>query len=448
MKKKFNLKRFFITLFAMCILISAYTVSASAAAKPKLSASKKTLTVGDTYTLTMKKNKKTVTWSTSKSAVVQIQKVNNNSVKLIAKKSGSAKITAKIGKKKYTCKVTVKAAPKLNKKFVTLMKGKSVKLKLTGGSGKAKWKNSDKSVVSMKKVSKNVYKITAKKAGTANITVKIGNKTLTCSVLAQIKDYGGKGKRGTYELYHSTCNKSGFVSFVKGSSRIRKAGSELTLTPTLDAPGDIIRGYCNRDKAQWRVISGNSVVITQYFHKSNMYIPTGYLDAVVHGVKKGRSVLGLYESGKLLTKVTVNVTREWQGYDYYKKWKAETTKKIWQAAYPGKSINSLTDKEKVEALVKADLTKYAGNGERNYFRLVKYGVPLNKENAADGKLLFVGDVAEDLGCNVGYYYGQGYDFDDDEWEPSEAPGIGVWNLSLDEIEVEFANGRWGYYSPE
>ena len=71
-----------------------------------------TLRVGDSYTLKVKgAGKKKVSWKSSKKKVAAVSK--KGVVK--AKKTGSAKITAKVGKKKYTCKVTVREAVKRKK---------------------------------------------------------------------------------------------------------------------------------------------------------------------------------------------------------------------------------------------------------------------------------------------------------------------------------------------
>lgn len=74
------------------------------AATIKLSASKKTLEVGKSFTLQVKGTKKKVTWSTSKKSVATVSQKG----KVTAKKAGTATITAKVGGKSYKCKVTVK----------------------------------------------------------------------------------------------------------------------------------------------------------------------------------------------------------------------------------------------------------------------------------------------------------------------------------------------------
>lgn len=79
-----------------------------AKAKVKLNKKKIVLTVGKKAKLKVKGTKKKVKWSSSKKKVATVTK--KGVVK--AKKKGTAKIVAKIGKKKYTCKVVVKAKKK------------------------------------------------------------------------------------------------------------------------------------------------------------------------------------------------------------------------------------------------------------------------------------------------------------------------------------------------
>ena len=74
----------------------------------------------------------------------------SGSGKVIAKKSGSATITAKVGKKKYSCKVTVES-PKLSKKSLALKVGKTSTIKVKGTKQTVKWKSSKKSVATVKK---------------------------------------------------------------------------------------------------------------------------------------------------------------------------------------------------------------------------------------------------------------------------------------------------------
>ena len=84
-----------------------------AKAKVKLNKKKLVLTVGKKAKLKVKGTKKKVKWSSSKKKIATVTK--KGVVK--AKKKGTAKIVAKIGKKKYTCKVVVKAKKKAKVTF-------------------------------------------------------------------------------------------------------------------------------------------------------------------------------------------------------------------------------------------------------------------------------------------------------------------------------------------
>lgn len=87
------------------MVVSMLPVSTMAKKAPKLNKKKLTLTVGISYQLKLKNNKKKVKWSSSKKKVAIV----STKGKVRAMSAGSCKITAKVGKKKYTCKVTVKA---------------------------------------------------------------------------------------------------------------------------------------------------------------------------------------------------------------------------------------------------------------------------------------------------------------------------------------------------
>lgn len=93
------------------VLVLALTITCvsnvSAKAKPKLNKKKATIYVGNTVSLKMKNTKKKVKWTSSKKSVATVSKKGV----VTGKKAGTAKITAKVGKKRWTCKVTVKSLP-------------------------------------------------------------------------------------------------------------------------------------------------------------------------------------------------------------------------------------------------------------------------------------------------------------------------------------------------
>lgn len=95
---------------------------------PKISKKSGTVYVGKTITLKMNNTTRKVTWSTKDKAIAT---VNSKGV-VKGKKAGTTTITAKVGSKKYTCKVTVK------KKTSTADKEKAAVLKRINQERKAK----------------------------------------------------------------------------------------------------------------------------------------------------------------------------------------------------------------------------------------------------------------------------------------------------------------------
>ncbi len=111
-----QLKKWACTLLMLLVLSCGSTAVLSCAITPitaeaftmvpltKINKKKLTLDKGKTYQLKIKGTKKKVTWKSNKPSVA---KVNNKGL-VTAKSAGTAKITAKVNGKKYTCTVTVK----------------------------------------------------------------------------------------------------------------------------------------------------------------------------------------------------------------------------------------------------------------------------------------------------------------------------------------------------
>lgn len=91
-----------LSLITILLLIVCMAVPVSAAGK--INKKKATLKVGQTLQLKVTGTKGKVKWKSSKKSVATV----SSKGRVKAKKKGSATITAKVGKKKYTCKVTVK----------------------------------------------------------------------------------------------------------------------------------------------------------------------------------------------------------------------------------------------------------------------------------------------------------------------------------------------------
>jgi hypothetical protein len=90
-----------VMILAMLVSMFAMTLTANAA---KLNKKKTTVAIGSTVKLQVTGTSKKAKWSSSNKSVATVSK--KGVVK--GKNAGTAKITAKVGKKKFTCKVTVK----------------------------------------------------------------------------------------------------------------------------------------------------------------------------------------------------------------------------------------------------------------------------------------------------------------------------------------------------
>lgn len=109
--KKFNKSLAITLILSLCLTLAA---PVDAKSKVKLNITKATLSVGGSINLKLLNNKKKVTWKSSNKKVASVTKKG----KVKAKKKGKASIVAKVGKKKYICKVTVGKVSKKSTKNV------------------------------------------------------------------------------------------------------------------------------------------------------------------------------------------------------------------------------------------------------------------------------------------------------------------------------------------
>ena len=151
-------------------MLNMYTVQA---ASVKINKTKKTLYVGNTYNLKITGTKNKVKWSTSNKKIATV----SSKGKVTAKKKGTVTITAKVGKKKYKCKITVKT-PSINKESKTLSIGEGYTLKVNGVTSKIKWSSNNTKIATVN----SSGRVTAKKKGTATITAKVGKKKYKCKI--------------------------------------------------------------------------------------------------------------------------------------------------------------------------------------------------------------------------------------------------------------------------
>lgn len=272
------------------LVLSGATVAAMAApdtahAAPKISAKAKTLTVGKSYMLKVKGIKKKVKWSSTNKKVATV----SSKGKVKAKKMGTAKIRAKIGKKTYTC--TVKVNPKINAAKKTLVVGKGCTLKLTGATGKIKWYTSTKKVATVS----SKGKVKAKKAGTATITAKIKNKKVaTCKVtVKKTAATGGNNTASTKPTSKPVINAN-----AKKVGLYDQNDKLLRLYPNVDYAKDEIQCILDVMAANPAVKTRNGNLDWEGIVKSIDKCPKGfYLDKActsplvnINGIKPGQSV--------------------------------------------------------------------------------------------------------------------------------------------------------------
>lgn len=222
-----------------CTVSAVFPSGSRAACKvtvePKgLKYKKKTIRKNARFTNVLVGAKAGVKWSSSNKKVAT---VNGKGV-VKGKKSGTCKVVARFGGKKYACKVTV-VNPRLNKKKITVYNSRSFRLKVTGGKGRIRWKSGNKKVATVSKKGT----VTGIKGGTCTVTAVRNGIALKCRVTVpkhykgyKIPDFGALyGKRGkfrkadgvtsvqykagkkTYQKYLAALKKKNFT-FVEKSS--------------------------------------------------------------------------------------------------------------------------------------------------------------------------------------------------------------------------------------
>lgn len=143
---------------------------------PSFSKTSMYLAKGVSTTLKISGTKQTAKWSSSDTSIVTVDK--NGTVKAV--KKGTTTVTAKVDGKKLKCKIKVED-PSISNKYVSLKKGKTATLSVSGTKQTVKWSSSDKSIA---KVNKN-GKVTAVAKGKATITAKVDGKKLKCTIYVE-----------------------------------------------------------------------------------------------------------------------------------------------------------------------------------------------------------------------------------------------------------------------
>lgn len=165
-------------------------MTVEAATKVKLNKTKATIYVGKSVQLKIKGTKGKVKWSSNKKSVAKV----SSKGKVTGKKAGKAVITAKVGKKRYKCNITVKKKNNsksqtidvkgisLNQTEMQLNEGENATLVATvipyNATNKVvSWSSSDTSVATV-----NNGVVTGIKMGVVIITAEIGDIKQLCVV--------------------------------------------------------------------------------------------------------------------------------------------------------------------------------------------------------------------------------------------------------------------------
>lgn len=163
-----------IFLFILSVLLSTifgniYTANAASA---KLSKKSATLWVGDSIKLSVKNSNKKVKWSSNNKSVATVSSKGN----VKAKKAGKAIITAKVGKNKLKCNITVKKT-NISKTTLTIKYGNKAALTLINARKNVAWFSENTQIAYVE----NGY-VLAKSVGQTTVTAKCGGLSYSCKV--------------------------------------------------------------------------------------------------------------------------------------------------------------------------------------------------------------------------------------------------------------------------
>ena len=197
-----NRKKIVISVLLSFIIIFSWIMDENvfAAGKVKLNKKVATVTVGDTLKLKISGTKKKTKWYSSNKKVASVS--STGIVK--AKKEGNVKITAKVEKKSYSCKIKIKSkvipitSITLDKKILSIDTGdiatlQSTVLPLNTTEDKTvEWMSEDTSIATFENgIVKGIS------AGTTKIIASAGNKRAECTVLVN-QSYGSVSGNITY----------------------------------------------------------------------------------------------------------------------------------------------------------------------------------------------------------------------------------------------------------
>ena len=237
-----NLKRvfsIFLTIALLLLCTISFNTESVSAVTLKLNKTKITLSAGKSVNLKVSGTDKSVKWSTSEKTIATISKKGT----VTGKNAGTAIITAKVGKQKLQCEVTVKAI--LNKTEVNVAKNDYIKLFLNGAAVKS-FNSSNKKIAT---VSKN-GKVVGKQKGRAIITVT---------------DNSGKKYKCKITVEDPSLNKKIVILQISQSYRLKLNGNTQKISWS-SSNEDV--AYVNSKGNVTAFSDGNAVIIAKVGNKS------------------------------------------------------------------------------------------------------------------------------------------------------------------------------------
>lgn len=242
----------------MLMLLCAAVMPASVSAA-KLSKKSATMYTGKTLQLKISGTSKKATWKSSKKSVARV----NKNGKVTAVKKGTAVIRAKVGKKTYQCKVTVKqraTSVSLNKNSYFMIPGKTWTPKVTvkpsnTNDKRIQWSSSNKSIARVD----SKGKITAVANGTAVITAmaKDGSKKKAICTIYVLK--GGSGTEKKEDTVTSNTTTSGAATGTTQTGESALARKFLTI---LEKYSQQVQSDAANGTAKWIYSNAGSVGYT------------------------------------------------------------------------------------------------------------------------------------------------------------------------------------------
>lgn len=153
-----------------------------AAFEISLSQSNLVLDYGGTSVIKAKNTKEKVKWSSSNTIVATVTSTGKLKANIQAQNKGTAIITAKIGKKKYTCKVKVLGPMKISRSNFKMYTGNTSNVNIQNAKEKVNWASSDNTVATVTSTDNKNATIEAKNEGTTIITAFVDGQEFTCKV--------------------------------------------------------------------------------------------------------------------------------------------------------------------------------------------------------------------------------------------------------------------------